>query len=86
MCQKRLSTSGTAMEEKLNLDLEDFSSEPFLDVLVKAITEQDPYFLIGIFVAVAVVIITIGKHECLGLVATSTWNILPNRFLTSPAF
>ncbi|KAK3513600.1 hypothetical protein QTP70_026029 [Hemibagrus guttatus] len=47
------------MEEKLNLDLEDFSSEPFLDELVKEITEQDPSFLIGIFVAIAVVIITI---------------------------
>lgn len=74
------------MEEKLNLDLGDFSSEPFLDELVKEITEQDPSFLIGIFVAIAVVIITIGKQECLGLVAKSTWNIVPNRFLTSPSF
>ncbi|KAK2868726.1 hypothetical protein Q7C36_000597 [Tachysurus vachellii] len=45
------------MEEKLNLDLEDFSSEPFFDDIVKEITE-DPSILIGIFVAVAVVIIT----------------------------
>ncbi|MCI4390585.1 hypothetical protein PGIGA_G00124260 [Pangasianodon gigas] len=47
------------MDEKINLDLEDFSSEPFMDAFIKEITEQDPSFLIGIFVAIAVVIITI---------------------------
>lgn len=51
------------MERKINLDLnEDFSSEPFLDAFVKEITEQDPSFLIGVFIAIAVVIITIGKQ------------------------
>uniref|UniRef100_A0A3B1ILB7 Signal recognition particle receptor subunit beta n=1 Tax=Astyanax mexicanus TaxID=7994 RepID=A0A3B1ILB7_ASTMX len=49
------------MEEKINLDLEDFSSEPFLDSLVKEFIEQDPAFLIGVFVALAVVIITVGE-------------------------
>lgn len=53
------------MEEKLNLDLENLSSEPFFDDLVKEITE-DPSFLIGIFVAVAVVIITFGKKAFFG--------------------
>lgn len=55
------------MEEKVDLDLEDFSSEPFLDSLVKEIIEQDPTFLVGIFVAIAAVIITIGKHAKLKL-------------------
>lgn len=55
------------MDEKINLDLEDFSSEPFLDAFIKEITQQDPSFLIGIFVALAVVIITIGKHANLGM-------------------
>lgn len=49
------------MEDKIHLDLEDFSSEPFFDAIIKEITEQDPSFLIGIIVALAVVIITIGK-------------------------
>ncbi|XP_066508705.1 signal recognition particle receptor subunit beta-like [Hoplias malabaricus] len=47
------------MEDKVDLDLEDFSSEPVFDSLVKEILEQDPTFLIGIFVAIAAVIITI---------------------------
>ncbi|XP_060761882.1 signal recognition particle receptor subunit beta [Neoarius graeffei] len=47
------------MEDKIHLDLEDFSSEPFFDAIIKEITEQDPSFLIGIIVALAVVIITI---------------------------
>ncbi|KAL6467640.1 hypothetical protein MHYP_G00233170 [Metynnis hypsauchen] len=46
------------MEEKVALDLEDFSSEPLFDYLVKEV-EKDPTFLIGLFVAIAAVIITI---------------------------
>ncbi|KAF5896990.1 signal recognition particle receptor subunit beta, partial [Clarias magur] len=59
VCRKLLCISSLAMEDKINLDLEDFSSEPFLETLIKEITEQDPSFLIGIFVAIAVVVITI---------------------------
>lgn len=33
-----------------------------MDAFVKEITEQDPSFLIGVFIAIAVVIITIGKQ------------------------
>ncbi|XP_030633076.1 signal recognition particle receptor subunit beta [Chanos chanos] len=47
------------MDEKINLDFEDFSTEPFLESLVKDLQDQDPVFLIGIFVAIAVVVITI---------------------------
>ncbi|XP_062843604.1 signal recognition particle receptor subunit beta [Trichomycterus rosablanca] len=47
------------MDEKINLELEDFSSEPFLDSFVNEILQQDPHFLIGIFVAIGVVVITI---------------------------
>ncbi|KAF4076778.1 hypothetical protein AMELA_G00219060 [Ameiurus melas] len=48
------------MERKIHLDMnEDFSSEPFMDAFVKEITEQDPSVLIGVFIAIAVVIITI---------------------------
>lgn len=55
------------MEDKVNLDLEDLSSEPFFDTLIKDITEQDLSFLIGIFVSIAVVLITIGKQANLGI-------------------
>lgn len=50
------------MEDEINLGSEGFASEPFLDAFVKEIIDQDPSFLIGIFVALAVVIITIGKQ------------------------
>lgn len=49
-----------SMEEKINLDLEDFSSETALmDIFMKEIQNQDPLFIIGIFVALAVVILTV---------------------------
>ncbi|KAI4877587.1 hypothetical protein NFI96_011424 [Prochilodus magdalenae] len=47
------------MDEKISLDLEDFSSEPSFESFLKEIVEQDPTFLIGVFVAIAAVIITI---------------------------
>ncbi|XP_056612164.1 signal recognition particle receptor subunit beta [Triplophysa dalaica] len=48
------------MEEKLHLDLEDFSSESgLLDTVIKEIQNQDPLFIIGIFVALVVVILTV---------------------------
>ncbi|XP_076837737.1 signal recognition particle receptor subunit beta [Brachyhypopomus gauderio] len=47
------------MDEKINLDLEGLESEPFMDSLVKEILQQDPTYLIGIFVAVVVVLITV---------------------------
>lgn len=50
------------MEKKINLDMDDFSSEPFWDAFIKEIPEQDPQFLIRIFVAIAAVVITVGKQ------------------------
>ncbi|TRY89061.1 hypothetical protein DNTS_009789 [Danionella cerebrum] len=47
------------MEEKINLGLEDFSTEPFLETFLNEIQKEDAIFLIGIFVALAVVILTI---------------------------
>ncbi|XP_051962480.1 signal recognition particle receptor subunit beta [Xyrauchen texanus] len=47
------------MEEKVHLDLEDFSSEPFVESFIKEIQNQEAVFLIGILVALAVVILTI---------------------------
>uniref|UniRef100_A0A3B1ITQ3 Signal recognition particle receptor subunit beta n=1 Tax=Astyanax mexicanus TaxID=7994 RepID=A0A3B1ITQ3_ASTMX len=64
------------MEEKINLDLEDFSSEPFLDSLVKEFIEQDPAFLIGVFVALAVVIITVVLFKFLFSTKTKRSSVL----------
>nr|AAH95560.1 Zgc:92746 protein [Danio rerio]AAI64607.1 Zgc:92746 protein [Danio rerio] len=47
------------MEERVDLDLEDFSSEPFLETFLKEIQNEDAVFLVGIFVALALVILTI---------------------------
>lgn len=78
------------MEDEIHLDLEDFSSEPFLDAVIREITEQDLSFLIGIFVAIAVVIITIGKQANLkrmfGPHSNLTGSVGPSCFLTNPAF
>lgn len=50
------------MDETVSLDLgaDDFSSED-LDSIIEKLQDQDPTFLIGIFVALAVVIITVGE-------------------------
>ncbi|XP_076146151.1 signal recognition particle receptor subunit beta [Alosa pseudoharengus] len=45
--------------ETLGLTVEDFSSEPELETLIEELKDQDLTFLIGIFVSLAVVIITI---------------------------
>ncbi|KAF7692785.1 signal recognition particle receptor subunit beta [Silurus meridionalis] len=47
------------MEEKINLDLEDLSSEPFLDSLINEITGNDLSLVLGVFVGIIVVVITV---------------------------
>ncbi|XP_048017158.1 signal recognition particle receptor subunit beta isoform X2 [Megalobrama amblycephala] len=47
------------MDEKIHLDLEDFSSEPFLETFIKEIQKEEAVFLIGIFVALLLVILTV---------------------------
>ncbi|KAI2656584.1 Signal recognition particle receptor subunit beta [Labeo rohita] len=47
------------MEEKLHLDIEDFSEEQFMESFLKEIQSEEAVFIIGIFVALALVILTI---------------------------
>uniref|UniRef100_A0A4W4HQX7 Signal recognition particle receptor subunit beta n=3 Tax=Electrophorus TaxID=8004 RepID=A0A4W4HQX7_ELEEL len=54
-----VTVASSAMDKKISLDLEGLESEPVLDSLVKEILRQDPTYLIGIFVAIVVVLITI---------------------------
>lgn len=51
----------------LDLAVEDFSSEHDIKTLIEEINYQDPAFLIGIFVSLAVVIITIGEPYLKGV-------------------
>lgn len=51
------------MEEKLHLDIEDFSEEQFMESFLKEIQSEEAVFIIGIFVALALVILTIGKKQ-----------------------
>lgn len=53
----------TDMDEKVHLDLEDFSTEPFLESFIKEIQKEEAVFLIGIFVALLLVILTVGKKQ-----------------------
>ncbi|XP_073674098.1 signal recognition particle receptor subunit beta [Garra rufa] len=47
------------MDEKLHLDLEDFSEEQFMESFLKEIQSEEAVFIIGIFVALALVVLTI---------------------------
>ncbi|KAK2881575.1 hypothetical protein Q8A67_018843 [Cirrhinus molitorella] len=47
------------MDEKLHLDLDDFSEEQFMESFLKEIQSEEAVFIIGIFVALALVILTI---------------------------
>jgi len=51
------------MDEKIHPDLEDFSEEPLLEAFIKEIQKEEVVFLIGICVAVALVILTVGKKQ-----------------------
>lgn len=51
------------MDEKVSLDVEDFSSETaLLDSFMTQIQHVDSVFMIGLFVALAAVILSVGKN------------------------
>lgn len=60
------------MDEKIHLDLEDFSSEPFLETFIKEIQKEEAVFLIGIFVALLLVILTVGKKQQIYMASVKT--------------
>lgn len=51
------------MDEEIHQDLEDFSAEPLLESFLKEIQKEEVVFLIGICVALALVILTVGKKQ-----------------------
>lgn len=54
------------MGEKSNVEREENPFEPYIEHLREQLEDQDPVFLIGVVVALAVVIITCGKLVRLG--------------------
>ncbi len=51
------------MDEKIHVDLEDFSEEHFMESFLKEIQSEEAVFIIGIFVALLLVVLTIGKKQ-----------------------
>lgn len=55
------------MEEKTNVEMQENALEPYIEFLRKQLEDQDPVFVIGVVVALAVVVITCGKnYRCSG--------------------
>lgn len=55
------------MEEKTNVEMQENAFEPYIEFLRKQLEDQDPVFVIGVVVALAVVVITCGKnYRCSG--------------------
>ncbi|XP_055750976.1 signal recognition particle receptor subunit beta-like [Salvelinus fontinalis] len=50
--------SGINMEEKIDVEAGENPFQPYLDALKKVLEDQDPIFMIGIIVSLAVVVIT----------------------------
>lgn len=55
------STSGN-MGEKADVEMAETPFEPYIESLRQQLEDQDPVFLIGVIVALAVVVITCGKN------------------------
>uniref|UniRef100_A0A671LZ36 Signal recognition particle receptor subunit beta n=1 Tax=Sinocyclocheilus anshuiensis TaxID=1608454 RepID=A0A671LZ36_9TELE len=47
------------MDEKIHLDLEDFSEEQFMESFLKEIQSEEAVFILGIFLALALVVLTV---------------------------
>lgn len=67
-------TDPDTMEEKTDVDMAENPFESYIESLRQELEDQDPIFIIGIIVALAAVVITIGKpcnginvHVSLGL-------------------
>lgn len=63
LCHWQTEPLGNSMDETVSLDVavDDFSSEHELESLIENLKDQDLTLLLGIFVSLAVVIITIGE-------------------------
>ncbi|XP_043115380.1 signal recognition particle receptor subunit beta [Puntigrus tetrazona] len=47
------------MDEKIHIDLEDFSEDQFMERFIKEIQSEEAVFILGIFVALALVVLTV---------------------------
>ncbi|XP_016088343.1 signal recognition particle receptor subunit beta [Sinocyclocheilus grahami] len=47
------------MDEKIHLDLQDFSEEQFMESFLKEIQSEEAVFILGIFLALALVVLTV---------------------------
>lgn len=50
------------MDEKIHIDLEDFSEEQFMESFLKEIQSEEGVFILGILVSLALVLLTIGNR------------------------
>lgn len=51
-----------SMDEKADMEMAENPFEPYIESVRQQLEDQDPVFLIGVIVALAVVIITCGKN------------------------
>lgn len=56
-------STGRNMGEKADVEMAENQLEPYIASLRQQLEEQDPVFLIGVIVALAAVVITIGKKS-----------------------
>lgn len=69
MSQRRISlneqmeadSTGVNMGEKTDMEMEENPFDPYIESLRQQLEDQDPVFLIGVIVALAVIIITCGR-------------------------
>lgn len=55
-------STGGNMEEKTNVEMQENAFEPYIEFLRQQLEDQDPVFMIGVVVALAVVVITCGEN------------------------
>ena len=59
------------MEGKADVEMDENPFEPYIESLRQQLEDQDPVFLIGVIVALAVIVITCGKKVSIrGLMLT----------------
>lgn len=59
--QMEADSTGSKMREKADVEMAENPLEPYIASLRQQLEDQDPVFLIGVIVALAAVVITIGK-------------------------
>lgn len=60
-------STGTTMAEKTDAEMAENPFEPYIESFRQQLEDQDPVFLIGVIVALAVVVITCGEKLALKL-------------------